>query len=75
MVVHLQTQEQREYYDLETLWTVGPEFDEKTRAMESAGEANRLSALEELMKTGIDPSLLYEEYEDQTGTQETDNKQ
>lgn len=75
IVVHLQTQEQREYYDLETLWTVGPEFDEKTRAMESAGEANRLSALEELMKTDFDPSLLYEEYEDQAGTQETDNKQ
>ena len=72
IVVHLQTQEQREYYDLETLWTVGPEFDEKTRAMESAGEVNRLSRLEELMKTDFDQSLLYEE---QAETQGIDNKQ
>ena len=72
IVVHLQTQEQREYYDLETLWTVGPEFDEKTRAMESAGEVNKLSALEELMKTDFDPSLLYEDRTE--GTQEIDNK-
>ena len=64
IAVHLLTQEQREYYDLETLWTVGPEFDEKTRTMETTGEVNRLSALEELMRTDFDPDLLYEDQDE-----------
>ena len=60
IVVHVLTQEMREYYDLETLWTVGPEFDDKTKKLESAGEVGKLSALEELMKTDFDISLLHE---------------
>jgi len=31
IVVHLFTQEQRDYYDLESLWTVGSKFDQHTQ--------------------------------------------
>ena len=61
IVVHLLTQEQREYYDLETLWTVGPEFDDNTKHLEAAGDLGKLSALEELMKTDFDIDLLYKD--------------
>ena len=54
IVLHLLTQEQREYYDLETLWTVGPEFDDATRHLEDSGEVAKLNTLEELMRTELD---------------------
>ena len=59
IVLHLLTQEQREYYDLETLWTVGPEFDEATRQLETSGEVAKLSTLEELMRTELDMEDVY----------------
>ena len=59
IVLHLLTQEQREYYDLETLWTVGPEFDEATRQLETSGEVAKLSTLEELMRTELDMEDIY----------------
>merc|ERR1711874_253488 len=31
IVLHLFNQEQREHYDLESLWTLGPKFDDNTR--------------------------------------------
>ncbi|CAG0912716.1 unnamed protein product [Notodromas monacha] len=34
-VVHIFGKETREKYDLETLWTVGPEFDELTRSLKA----------------------------------------
>ena len=44
---------------METLWTVGPEFDDNTKQLEAAGDLGKLSALEELMKTDFDIDLLY----------------
>ena len=58
IVLHLLTQEQREYYDLETLWTVGPEFDDATRHLEDSGEVAKLNTLEELMRTELDTREL-----------------
>ena len=37
---------------------MGPEFDDKSRHLESAGDTGQLSALEQLMKTDFDISLL-----------------
>ena len=31
IALHLLDQDQREHYDLEALWSLGPEFDEQTR--------------------------------------------
>ena len=61
IVLHLLTQEQREYYDLETLWTVGPDFDDATRQLETSGDVAKLSTLEELMRTELDMGDLYED--------------
>ena len=56
IVLHLMTQEQREYYDLETLWTVGPEFDDATLNLEAeaSAEVAKLNTLEDLMRTELD---------------------
>jgi len=52
IVLHLLVQEKREYYDLETLWTVGPDFDENTRNLMAAEEsAYKIDTLEDLMAT------------------------
>ena len=61
IVLHLLTQEQREYYDLETLWTVGPEFDDSTRQLENSGDTSKLSTLEDLMRTELDMQDLYQD--------------
>jgi hypothetical protein len=34
IVLHLFMKETRDYYDIETLWTVGEEFDDKTQRPE-----------------------------------------
>ena len=61
IVLHLLTQEQREYYDLETLWTVGPQYDDATRHLEEAGEVTKLTTLEDLMRTELDVTETYNE--------------
>lgn len=48
IVLHLFTQVKRELYDLETLWTVGGNYDDLTR------EAHRPTALERLMSSSLD---------------------
>lgn len=60
IVVHLLTQEQREYYDLEMLWTVGPEFDDNTRKLaEVEQNRDRIDTLEDLMATEVDMEELF----------------
>lgn len=59
IALHLLDQERRELYDLESLWTVGPEFDDATRNMEQTESS--LDALERLMAVPSDPSLEKEE--------------
>jgi len=62
IVLHLLVQEQREYYDLEMLWTVGPDFDDNTRKMDTAEK--RIETLEDLMATELDmEDLLGEKVE------------
>jgi len=63
IVLHLLTQEQREYYDLETLWTVGPEFDDATRNLEAeaSAEVAKLNTLEDLMRTELDITQINSE--------------
>ena len=61
IVLHLLTQEQREYYDLETLWTVGPDFDDATRQLETSGDISKLTTLEDLMRTELDTEDLYQD--------------
>ena len=56
IVVHLLSQDQREHYDLETLWTVGPEYDDKTRHLQQYGDV--MTSLEELMRTDFEPGVL-----------------
>jgi hypothetical protein len=41
-------QDQREHYDLESLWAVGPQFDDHTRSLLQK-EDSSLTALERLM--------------------------
>lgn len=48
VVLHLFTQEMREVYDLETLWTVGGEYDDLSR------EARRPTSLQQLMLTQLE---------------------
>jgi len=52
IVLHLLTQENREYYDLETLWTVGPEFDDKTKNIVD-NDSDVIETLESLMATDM----------------------
>merc|ERR1719331_2532188 len=59
IALHLLDQEQRELYDLESLWTVGPEFDDATRNMEQTESS--LDALERLMAVPSDTTSLEEE--------------
>jgi len=47
IVLHMLDQERRELYDLESLWTVGAEFDDATRNLEQTESS--LDALERLM--------------------------
>jgi len=55
IVLHLLVQEQREYYDLETLWAVGPEFDDNARKLSLAEKQSyNLDTLVDLMATEID---------------------
>eukprot|EP00092_Neocalanus_flemingeri_P079963 GFUD01099665.1.p1 GENE.GFUD01099665.1~~GFUD01099665.1.p1 ORF type:complete len:345 (+),score=127.25 GFUD01099665.1:37-1071(+) len=66
IVVHLLVQEQREYYDLEMLWAVGPEFDDNTRNM-AVAEVNsqKIETLEDLMATEIEmEDMSREEFKD-----------
>ena len=56
IVVHLLSQDQREHYDLETLWSVGPEYDDKTRHLQQCGDV--MTSLEELMRTDFEPGVL-----------------
>ena len=65
IVLHLLVQEQREYYDLEMLWTVGPEFDDNARNMAVAEESNQnIGTLEDLMATDVDIEELFGKKED-----------
>jgi len=65
IVMHLLVQEQREYYDLEMLWTVGPEFDDNTRQLAEAGQnIQKIGTLEELMATDVDEEELFKEQMD-----------
>jgi len=65
IVLHLLVQEQREYYDLEMLWTVGPEFDDNARNMAVAEESNqKIGTLEDLMATDVDIEELFGKKED-----------
>jgi len=48
IALHLFNQEQREHYDLESLWTVGPYFDDNTRKLEESESS--LDTLERLME-------------------------
>ena len=57
IVLHLLVQEQREYYDLEMLWTVGPEFDDNTRKL--AVVEKKIETLEDLMATEVDMEELF----------------
>jgi len=57
IVLHLLVQEQREYYDLEMLWTVGPEFDDNTRKLAVAEK--KIETLEDLMATEVDMEELF----------------
>ena len=60
IVLHLLVQEQREYYDLEMLWTVGPEFDDNTRKMAVAEKnSQKIETLEDLMATEVDMEDLF----------------
>jgi len=60
IVLHLLVQEKREYYDLETLWTVGPDFDDNTRSLLAAEESNKINTLEDLMaSTDVDLDELF----------------
>ena len=59
IVLHLLVQEQREYYDLEMLWTVGPDFDDNTRKMAVAEK--KIETLEDLMATELDMEDLFGE--------------
>jgi len=65
IVMHLLVQEQREYYDLEMLWTVGAEFDDNTRLTRQQTEAGhnfqKIGTLEELMATDVDKEELFKE--------------
>ena len=38
IALHLFTEQNREVYDLESLWSVGPEFDAKTREQSAKGQ-------------------------------------
>jgi len=58
IALHLLDQERRELYDLESLWTVGAEFDDASRNMEQTESS--LDALERLMAV---PSGSLEEEE------------
>jgi len=42
--IHLFTQERRDYYDLETLWTVGSAFDELSRPTDTSDQLANLMA-------------------------------
>jgi len=61
IVLHLLVQEKREYYDLETLWTVGPDFDENTRNLMASDEStHKIDTLEDLMAaTDVDMDELF----------------
>ena len=59
IVLHLLVQEKREYYDLEMLWTVGPDFDDNTRNL-MASEESKIDTLEDLMAaTDVDMEELF----------------
>merc|ERR1712192_277454 len=55
IALHLLDQERRELYDLESLWTVGAEFDDASRNMEQTESS--LDALERLMAVPSATSL------------------
>merc|ERR1712037_786763 len=61
IALHLLDQERRELYDLESLWTVGAEFDDASRNMEQTESS--LDALERLMAVPSFTSLEVEEEE------------
>lgn len=65
IVLHLLTQEKREYYDLEMLWSVGPDFDDNTRNLMAAEE--KLETLEDLMATDVDLEELFGRREKEEG--------
>jgi len=44
VAIHLFTQERRDYYDLETLWTVGSAFDELSRPTDTSDQLANLMA-------------------------------
>ena len=71
IVCHLQTQEEREYYDLELLWTVGPEYDDATRQQAGVGEGDRIDRLVQLMATEMDAEDLSIKEENSRDTQHT----
>ena len=47
VALHLFTEELRERYDLESLWSLGPEFDEKCNKRISHDDADNFEGLDE----------------------------
>merc|ERR1711974_597824 len=66
IALHLLDQERRELYDLESLWTLGAEFDDASRNMEQTESS--LDALERLMAVPSLTSLEEEEEEKSMGS-------
>jgi len=56
LVLHLFNQEKRDFYSLETLWVLGPEFDNIAQQQET-------DPLSQLMSLNIDPALFSENNE------------
>ena len=58
IILHIFLKEIREFYDIETLWTVGQEYDEKTQHQEENLVKNiidkHLSFIEQQSKNVID---------------------
>merc|ERR1719154_105785 len=63
IILHLFTQEKRDYYSLETLWTLGSEFDELSRTEDDP--------IEQLLASHIPSELLLElEQQEQKSAQQ-----
>jgi len=68
LVLHLFQQEKRDYYSLETLWVLGPEFDNISQEQET-------DPLAQLMALNIDPELCVNNNDNQEVTSLKQTKQ